>query len=409
MKICFNDMLYAFSSALDCVENELLGVTTHHSERVAYIASQIGLALGLSENDLLDLTACAVLHDNALTEYIDEEYSRGGEIQPLKNKHFGARHCVLGERNVSELPFMEHAKNVVLYHHENYSGTGPFGKGGDEIPLYSALIHLGDHLDTRFDFGNVDGDKYRLVADYVKKKAGILYRREHAEAFLDIFDEVLLSRLAGENVGVLLDESLPTLFLDYTPPQLVSFSGIFARIVDYKSAFTRRHSSGVAKKAAVMGRFYGYDEETVAKLFLAGALHDIGKLTVPADILNKPSGLTPEEYQRVQRHAKASYDILSRIRGFEQIAPWGALHHERLNGSGYPFGRTAQELAAQERMMAVIDVYQALREERPYKSMMSHEKVMEMLYPMADKNLLDGDIVRHVDEAFRDVQVEELF
>ena len=103
----------------------------------------------------------------------------------------------------------------------------------------------------------------------------------------------------------------------------------------------------------------------------------------------------------MKHHAAYTYNILSGIEDFDEIRDWAAFHHEHLDGSGYPFGKTADELNTQERMMACIDIYQALTESRPYKSGMSHEKACDILKDMAGKGWLDADIVEVIDRALQ--------
>ena len=91
---------------------------------------------------------------------------------------------------------------------------------------------------------------------------------------------------------------------------------------------------------------------------------------------------------------------MSQVDGFEDIRDWAALHHEKLNGTGYPFGKTADELNEQERIMACVDIYQALTEERPYKKGMSHEKTCDILDEMAEKGFVDADISRKMRDCF---------
>lgn len=91
---------------------------------------------------------------------------------------------------------------------------------------------------------------------------------------------------------------------------------------------------------------------------------------------------------------------MSQVDGFEDIQDWAALHHEKLNGKGYPFGKTADELNEQERIMACVDIYQALTEERPYKKGMSHEKTCDILDEMAEKGFVDADISRKMRDCF---------
>ena len=122
-------------------------------------------------------------------------------------------------------------------------------------------------------------------------------------------------------------------------------------------------------------------------MYLAGALHDIGKMAVDNEILEKPDKLTDDEFSKMKNHAGYTYLILSEVNDFEEIRDWAAFHHEKLNGKGYPFGKTAAELNEPERIMAC-------------KKGLSHEKTCEMLDDMAQKGFVDFDISKKIRECF---------
>ena len=113
--------------------------------------------------------------------------------------------------------------------------------------------------------------------------------------------------------------------------------------------------------------------------------------------------LTDEEFSKMKNHAGYTYMILSEVEDFEEIRDWAALHHEKLDGSGYPFGRTAEELNEPERILACVDIYQALTEERPYKKGMSHEQACGILEDMAQKGWIDAKITGQVKECFGEI------
>lgn len=400
MKLCFNELLLAISYALDCVECDLVGVTTNHSKRVAYLCVQMGKKLGFEKKKLSDLLGCAILHDNALTEYIQAEYLSTGEtVKVVGNRKLGI-HCALGERNLKNFPFFGDVKNAILYHHENADGSGPFGKKEGEIPIFAGLIHIADVLDSTFHLRNMEDIKYNKLVEYIDKKSGILFTQKESELFLACFDKEHLQLLKDENIDRLLKASLTFFDNDYTIDQIICISSIFARIIDYKSTFTSLHSIGIAHKAFELGGYYRYDEETKAKLFLAGSLHDIGKLAIDIDILEKPGKLTEEEFEQIKNHARITYEILSEVHGFEEITDWASLHHEKLNGKGYPFGYCANQLDFFARLMGCIDIYQALREDRPYKKGMSHKDSINIMNKMVDDGFIDGTIVADIEEAF---------
>ena len=113
-----------------------------------------------------------------------------------------------------------------------------------------------------------------------------------------------------------------------------------------------------------------------------------------------PDKLTDDEFSKMKNHAGYTYLILSEVNDFEEIRDWAAFHHEKLNGKGYPFGKTAAELNEPERMMACVDIYQALTEDRPYKKGLSHEKTCDILDDMAQKDFIDSDISKIIRECF---------
>lgn len=401
MKLDVLGLLGACSYALDCVEAELVHVTNKHAKRVAYMSVCVAEEMGILGDSLQDLTACALLHDNALTQYIQEELHNdiegaSGAEKPLQ---LGV-HCSLGERNMQELPFHTDVKNVILYHHENADGSGPFGKKWTEVPVFARIIHLCDLLDLTCGTGTFTSDTWKRANDFLMKMKGSVVDEECIEAFIQAFSEGHFMSLWETNLEICLWSKVPRTKQDLSFEQIKSLAKFFARIVDYKSPFTSTHSIGVADDAEKLSRFMGFDEETAQKMYLAGALHDIGKVAIGNEILEKPGRLTEEEFAVMKHHAAYTYYILNEIDDFDEIRDWAAFHHERLDGSGYPFGKTAKELNTQERIMACVDIYQALTESRPYKKGMPHKKACEILKDMAGKGWLDTEITVRVDACF---------
>lgn len=387
-------LVAACSYALDCVETELVHVTSRHAKRVAYMSVCVAEQLGICGKDLQDLAVYALLHDNALTQYIQEELH--SNLTDMKEMPRIGVHCSIGEENIQGFPFHTDVKNVILYHHENADGSGPFGKKSEEVPLFSRIIHLCDLLDQACCRKAFTTETWEWAKDVLQRIRGTMVDEECAEALERIFSEEYFLFLGG-NFEASLWNKVPRQKQELDFSQIKKLAGFFAKIVDYKSPFTSTHSIGVAERAEKLSRYMGFDEETVQKMYLAGALHDIGKVAVGNEILEKPDRLTDAEFAVMKHHAAYTYNILSEIDDFEEIRDFAAFHHERLDGTGYPFGKDASELNVQERMMACIDIYQALTESRPYKKGMSHERACEILKNMADKGWLDMDIIDKIE------------
>ena len=374
----------ACSYALDCIEAELVNVKNKHGKRVAYISVCMAKYCAIQGDALQDLAICALLHDNALTQYISEEVQKYPDTD-IKND--------LSENKTD-------ISNVILYHHEHADGTGPFRKKWHEIPLFSRIIHLADIVDIIGNSIESADHRWDFICQYLSQNKDRLFDSECVNAFQKGFTKESFMCLRDDSFETKLWEIVPRekQFFDWETCKNVA--DFFAKIVDYKSSFTSRHSIGVAEKASLLARYMGYDSIIVQKMYLAGALHDIGKMAVGNEILEKPDKLTDDEFSKMKNHAGYTYLILSEVNDFEDIRDWAAFHHEKLNGKGYPFEKTADELNEPERMMACVDIYQALTEDRPYKKGLSHEKTCDILDDMSQKGFIDSDISKTIRECF---------
>lgn len=401
MKIDIIGLLISFSYALDCVESELIHVTTGHAKRVAYMSICIAQEMGISGNAIQDLAACALMHDNALTQYIAEEYHNEPFIASTKQppRRIGL-HCIYGEQNMRKYPFHTDMTNVILYHHEKADGTGPFEKKWNEVHLFARIIHMCDVLDGFFQADNYAEHVWENAKDFVKQHENTWFDSECVAALQRVAKEKYVGLLESGEFTNQLWEMLPRQKEEYSFEVLKDLTDIFAGITDYKSHFTSQHSIGVAKSAYRLSLFMGMDMDTAQKMYIAGALHDIGKITIKNDILEKPDKLTEKEYDSMKDHAWYTYKMLHQVAGFEEITRWAALHHERLDGSGYPFGYTAKDLGVQERMMACVDIFQALTEERPYKKGMAKEQAFAIMRDMAAKNWIDDEITEKLIDCY---------
>lgn len=395
LEVSLNDMIAQISIGLDAVEADLLGATKFHSKRTALFSMAIGRELGYEDNRLFPLATAALLHDNALTEYILSE--KKGSEQEMNMK----AHCILGEENCKCLPIYNDMEGFILYHHERADGTYAFGKKEGEYPQEAGIIAIADQLDVRFRLNQTDDKKLTDIREYINREMGSNYVTETAKAALAALCTENFDRYSDERIGRTLQEVMPERVDRLSIKEAISLAEIFARVIDYKSVFTQEHSTQIANKAWYMSGVYGYEEEERAKLYLAAALHDVGKLFITTEILEKPGKLDDSEFEIIKSHADFTWEVLKSIRGLEQLAQWASNHHEKLNGKGYPFGKTAEDLDFNSRLLACLDIYQAVREKRPYHPVRTHEDTMAILYDMAKSDFIDEKICRDLDKSFR--------
>jgi len=149
------------------------------------------------------------------------------------------------------------------------------------------------------------------------------------------------------------------------------------RIVEARDPYTAGHQMKVAELAVAIAREMGLDKKRVRTIYVAGMLHDIGKIHIPAEILSKPSALTEAETNIIKTHPVVGYDILKNIDFDGPVADIVLQHHERLDGSGYPRGLKGEEILLEARILGVADVVEAMASHRPYRPAMGIDKALE--------------------------------
>ena len=392
MKLEFTNFVSAVSRSTDYVEAEILSISHYHEKRVAVMANAMGKAMGMDSETVYALTMAGALHDCTLSENLNDDYT-GYDLAELNL----AEHCLSGEQMLLYFPLYSRVRGAVLHHHDRADGSGALGMTADQTPVYGQIVHICDRVDARFSLLTMNREKYAQILAWLDEERDKWFSDEMCRVFTKAVGYDLLERIAGEGCRDILKALVPPVVIEVPMPVMRRISTSFAHITDYKSHFTWRHSLGIAEKAQRMGEFYGYDRELCDKLYIAGALHDIGKLLISNDILEKPGKLTGEEYRAIQNHAIGTWELLRDIGGMEDICRWASRHHEKLDGSGYPFGLTAKDLSKHDRLMACLDIYQALVEERPYKEGMSHSEAMEILRKMGTAGQLDTEIIQDID------------
>ncbi len=172
-----------------------------------------------------------------------------------------------------------------------------------------------------------------------------------------------------------------------------------ANIVEAKDTYTESHIQRVAGLAIGVGRRLGLEGEELEALKLGGILHDIGKIGVPTDILNKPGKLSDKEWDVMQEHSNIGYKICLPLK--KTLGPALDIirhHHEKLDGSGYPDGLVGDEISLPVRVMTVVDIFDALTTNRPYRNGLGREKGIAILQEEVDSGKLDHQVVLQLKE-----------
>ncbi|SDI18951.1 putative two-component system response regulator [Pseudobutyrivibrio sp. 49] len=148
-----------------------------------------------------------------------------------------------------------------------------------------------------------------------------------------------------------------------------------ADAIDAKDNYTNGHSGRVADYSKEIANRYGYDEKHQEKIFMMGLLHDVGKIGVPDEVINKPGMLTDEEFAKIKKHPGIGAKILNNIKEMPELAAGAKWHHERYDGKGYPEGLSGEEIPEEARIIAVADAYDAMTSNRSYRGALPQEIV----------------------------------
>ena len=260
---------------------------------------------------------------------------------------------------------------------EHWDGGGyPEGLRRDQIPLYARIIGLTQVAEIYWAKGGPDAAR-----EVARERRSRWFDPELVKAFCalgsadrvwtDLRAESLSDAIAAAEP---LERAIPA-----DESRLDRIAHAFALVVDAKSAFTYHHSDRVAAISESMAAEMGIAEQQRIRLRRAALLHDIGKLSVPNRILDKPGKLDADEWEVVKRHPYFTYEILARVPVFSEFAYDASCHHERIDGCGYHRGVPGDGLSQTARIMATADIFDALSAARPYRGPMPLDQVLSVI------------------------------
>ncbi|HJW56657.1 MAG TPA: HD domain-containing phosphohydrolase [Burkholderiaceae bacterium] len=387
------DLLFSVSEAMDLSDSSLV----HHQIRTAFVSSELARAARLDYDHIERLFVAALLHDiGALSP---EEKIRVHLYEDLRPEP----HCLRGGKLFREAFWLEPSAQIIDWHHTTIKTHHNAGRSLDDFDvLGSQILYLADHLERAIQRDTFILHQTNKLSARIHELAGDAIHPD----VVALFDEISVTdhfwlTLVSKDLGRQLHERnlLRSIDLDYQAAH--SIASVFKDMTDFRSRFTATHSTGVASCARGIAEALAFAGKDLQQIELAGVLHDIGKLVVPNAILCKPTRLTAEEYAVIRQHPYYTHRILSRVRGFEQIAEWASYHHERLDGSGYceRLGRTELDVGA--KVVAVADIAIAIAERRPYRTSGDEATVLNELLGMSRKGMLEGQIVEALADNFK--------
>ncbi len=357
---------------------------------------ELGRIRGISTERLERNFMAALLHDIGAFSIEEKIALLKYEVEDTEE------HSIRGEVLFNSLPWLKDSSKIVRFHHREWQHW----EEPIETPLVfdSQLLFFSDYLERQIRRDHYILHQNEDIINNLRSLSGSLFHPEIVDLFSEISnrEEFWLDIVSPRLYSLLLHEG-PFRRVEIDLTDIAQISELFRNIIDFRSRFTSTHSSGVAASAAMLTKLFGLTETETKLMEVAGNLHDLGKLAIPNSILEKPGKLTKKEMAIMKSHTYYTYSVINTIGGLQQIAEWAAYHHEKLDGSGYPFHCTAPELNTGARIMMVADIFTALAEDRPYRKGMSKQEIIRILKQFSDRDLLDTAVVNLVLDNFEEL------
>lgn len=418
VRVTLSEILASLSHATDLVEGQPKG----HALRTAYLADHIAAAYQLPDADRNSLYFAALLKDTGCStnsarvqkvfggdeilakqavKFIDwsstweslkygAKFTEPGGTIGAKLRRIAANlgppqrvmqevtlaRCTRGALIVRSLGFDEVTANAVNQLDEHWDGKGaPYNLKKEAIHPVARILSLAQTLEV---FITAYGVKAGM--EMLQQRQGRWFDPEVVKAALTLESNARLWEAhSGATLTGHMEFEIEAAHRIATEADIDQICQAYASIVDAKSSFTAEHSSRVTRYALEIALYMGLDYDRIVPLRRAGLLHDIGKLGVSNQILEKPGRLTDEEFQSVRNHPRHTEEILKPIKGFARITEIAAAHHERLDGKGYFKGLTADQLDDEMRILLAADIFDALSAERPYRAALKLDEVFEIM------------------------------
>lgn len=381
------DMARSFANAMNLLRPE----TENMHQRVAYLAYHIASEMGYSVEDKRELINASLLYDVGIALMPEKANdSDNNSNNNSNNRYYFKDLAAPGLGIIGDVQRYKSVCEVMrVISPEDEIDENVFGY--EKFKDFAEIIDVSDRVAAMLDSKDAALNQVEDICDTISELSDEGVSSGVIEAFL---------RFAEKEYVWMEVLHQPEIFLHYIPAsnelsldEAIELARFISRVIDFRSNYTVMHSSGVAATAVRLAEIIGMSEDECKMMMIAGYLHDVGKLKVPKAILDKNDKLTDAEFNIVKEYAYYTHLLLKDIEGFDQISRWASLHHEKLNGYGYPFRLKADDIPMGARIIAIADIFSAVAEIRAYRAGMSKEEVIRTLREYVDSGAMSGYLV----------------
>jgi putative nucleotidyltransferase with HDIG domain len=393
------DLLTAFTSILDLVSPKVIG----QSKQVSYIALSIARELGFPRQQQEDLVIAGLLHDIGISTLSEK-------IGVLQLQYENAsEHAQKGAQLLTTFEAFPSASTLIRFHHHPWENGAGSEFMGESVSMSSHILHLADRIAAQVNKEQEVLGQAEKITKQIKTLSGKLFVPELVDSFISLaHKEYFWLNIASLAIGETLLNEITLSLAEIDLDGLIQLSNLFSGIIESRSQFTTKYTRGVTATAESMARVMGFSETECMMMQVAGNLHDLGVLSVPTEILDKPSTLTREEHNIVMQHPFHTFRALEPFDNLRTVNEWASFHHERIDGNGYPFHLDSKELSLGSRIMAVADVFTALTQDRPHRKGLSPQESLNIVEQMANQATMDSGVVKVLRANFESINASRM-
>lgn len=392
INIC--DILACISNAQDLVSPRL----SNHHQQVAYLSYRLSEQINLPMDQRMDVFLAGLVHD--IGAISSREMLELIETESMTVNH----HAFRGAKLFEGFKPLHNAAGIIKFHHIPWGNGKGKNYRGEEVSLASHIIHLSDRICSMFRSDRNILTQLPDTLSTLREEANTVFHPDIVDALFKLSTkEYIWLDLIAESPTKRISDVRPFNFFTAEIDDIVDLALIFSRIIDFRSRFTANHSAGVAKTAEKLAQLIGFPAYECKMMLIAGYLHDLGKIAISDDILEKPSKLNEDEFNEMRAHTYYTYHLLAPVAELKTITTWASFHHEKLDGTGYPFHIAGDNISLGARIMTVADVFTALTENRPYRQGMNFDNTKNVLNRMVANNAIDGKIVNLLIDNFHEI------
>ncbi|MGL6105292.1 HD domain-containing phosphohydrolase [Romboutsia sp.] len=363
-----------------------------HGLETAYIACLIGEQLGYEGKKLCNLRIAALIHD--IGAYKTEEMNNLKQFEIVDT----GKHAIYGYSILNQMKELNNIAPIILYHHHSYDNRETC-IDDIQIPEEAFIISLADRVSIFCRLLNYEEDKIIQVIHNLNKNS---FKPKHLEILYELIDSKhVIKNITDSSYKKEINKTIKESKLGLSIMR--EFLIFLPLAIDFFSFETSLHTVSISSMASKICEKMNLAPIYKRKIEVGAYLHDLGKVCMPTKILHKQDRLTEEEFYIMKKHVTYTREILIESKIEKELVDLACNHHEKLDGTGYDRGLKEEELSIGDRIISISDIFCALTEKRKYKDSFDKNKVLGILFDMANKNQIDRSIVNLINENYEEI------